>query len=286
MKVNKTKATITTETAISDIRCYNQPSVLNVISLGAGKQSTYMLLTALEGAYNGPYSSRPDFAIFSDTGCEPDYVYSYVEWLKDYVKTKYNFDIITVTAGNIVNDTIAYIEGKASRVAQLPLRLEGDGLVMRQCTNDYKIAPLRRYLQKIRDKRDVILWIGISLDECERVKSSNVGYIQNYYPLVEERVTISEIVHWFKKNGIKQTGKSACLISPFHSDQYWKRFKKQFPAEFEKACEFDDLIRDYPKLRKKAFLSKHLKPLREINFDYQPSLFPELIEECDGLCGL
>lgn len=255
---------------------------LNVISLGAGKQSTYMLLTALEGKYK----TKPDIAVFSDTGCEPNYVYTYVKWLKLYVKERYNFDIITVTAGNILEDTFAYLRGEKSRVAQLPLRLEGDGLVMRQCTNDYKIAPLRRYLQEIRDKKSITLWIGISLDECERMKDSRVGYIQNYYPLIEARVTISEIVQWFKINGIKEPGKSACLICPFHSDQYWKRFKKQFPTEFEKACKFDDAIREYPKLRKKAYLSRHLKPLREIDFDYQPSLFPELIEECDGLCGL
>ena len=67
--------------------CYNQPFI-NVISLGAGKQSSYMLLTALEGAYK----FKPDLAIFSDTGCEPDYVYSYVTWIKDYVKNKYNFE--------------------------------------------------------------------------------------------------------------------------------------------------------------------------------------------------
>ena len=63
-------------------------------------------------------------------------------------------------------------------------------------------------------------------------------------------------------------------------------FKKEFPAEFEKACHFDDQIRIYPKINKKAYISKHLKPLREIDFSYQPSLFPELIEECDGMCGL
>lgn len=34
---------------------------LNVISLGAGKQSTYMLLTALEGKYK----TKPDIAVLA-----------------------------------------------------------------------------------------------------------------------------------------------------------------------------------------------------------------------------
>jgi hypothetical protein len=262
--------------------CYSQPFI-NVISLGAGKQSSYMLLTALEGAYK----YKPDFAIFSDTGCEPDYVYSYVTWLKDYVKSKYDFDIVIVSAGNIVEDTLNYLNGNRSRVAALPLRLSGNGgLIMRQCTNDYKIAPLRKYLQSIRNESKIRLWIGISLDEIERIKDSSVKYIENYYPLIEKQSRIDRIIHWFSENKLREPGKSACLICPFHSDNYWKMFKKQFPAEFEKACQFDDAIRNYPNLKRQTYLSKHLKPLREIDFSMHPSLFPELIEECNGLCGL
>ena len=143
------------KTQLNYTACYQQPFI-NVISLGAGKQSSYMLLTALESAYK----FKPDLAIFSDTGCEPDYVYSYVTWLKDYVKTKYNFDIVIVSAGNLVDDTLNYLDGKKSRVAALPLRLSGNGgLIMRQCTNDYKIAPLRKHLQTIRNGNKIQLWI-------------------------------------------------------------------------------------------------------------------------------
>ena len=258
-------------------------SYLNVISLGAGKQSSYLLLTALQGNYK----FMPDFAIFSDTGCEPDYVYSFLDWLKTYVKDKYNFDIIIVSEGNILNDTIEYLDGKRKRVASLPLRLGNNaGLIMRQCTNDYKIKPLRKYLQTVRNGANVRLWLGISLDEIERMKDSNVNYIENYYPLIENRIRIDGIIEYFRINNLPEPGKSACLICPLHSDNYWKMFKKQFPTEFETACRFDEKIRIYPNLKQKAYLSKHLKPLSEIDFSLSNTLFPELIEECNGLCGL
>ena len=256
--------------------------MIDVISLGAGKQSTYMLLKALEGEYN----HKPDFAIFSDTGCEPKSVNEYLKWLIGYVKEKYNFDIVIVSEGNLMQDTIDYIDGKNKRVASLPLRLDCDGLIMRQCTNDYKIKPLRKHLQSVRNNKKVRLWIGISLDEMQRIRISNVKYIENYYPLIENQIRIDTIVNWYKESGIKEPMKSACLICPFHSDNYWKRFKKVFPKEFEDACKFDDKIRIYPNLKHKAYLSRHLKPLRDINFSYEKSLFPELIEECEGLCGL
>jgi len=256
---------------------------LNIISLGGGKQSSYMLLTALQGKYN----FMPDFAIFSDTGCEPDYVYEYLNWLTDYVKEIYNFQIVKVSEGNLVNDTLEYLAGKRKRVASLPLRLGNDGgLIMRQCTNDYKIKPLRKYVQKIRQGKKVRLWIGISLDEIERMKASNVLYIENYYPLIQKRISIDNIKAWFRQNQLPEPGKSACLICPFHSDNYWKEFKNQFPKEFKKACYFDNLIRNYPNLKNKTYLSKHLKPLAEIDFSIKPNLFSELVEECNGLCGL
>lgn len=262
-------------------RCYNQPFI-NVISLGAGKQSSYMLLTALEGAYK----FKPDFAIFSDTGCEPEITYQFLNWLKDYVKTKYNFDIIIVSKGDIMKDTIDYIDGKKAGNPQIPLRLENGGIMNRHCTGDYKIAPIRKYLQKIRNESKIRLWIGISLDEIERIKQSDVKYIEHYYPLCENRIKIDGIREWFRLNDVPEPIKSSCLICPFHSKQYWQLFKKNFPLEFEKACQFDDKIRNYPKLKSKSYLYKDSKPLRNIDFSQEPSLFPELIEECYGLCGL
>jgi len=256
--------------------------MINIISLGAGKQSSYMLLTALEGKYQ----YKPDLAIFSDTGCEPQYVYDYLEWLKDYVKGKYDFDIVIINGGDLMQDTIDFINGRNRRCATLPFYLSSGGMIRRQCTGDYKIAPIRRYYQKIRNGRQIRQWIGISLDEIQRVKDSIAKYIENYYPLIEKRVTISEIVTWFEKQHMEIPGKSSCIVCPFHSDNYWRRFKKEYPVEFNKICDFDDAIRNRPKLESQCYLHKTLKPLRDIDFSYEPSLFPELIEECDGLCGL
>jgi hypothetical protein len=256
---------------------------LNIISLGAGKQSSYMLLTALEGAYK----YKPDVAIFADTGCEPQYVYTYLDWLIGYVKDEFNFDIIKVSRGNLVTDTIYYLDGKNRRAASIPLFSEiSGGPINRQCTADYKISPVSKYIQSIRKGRRVRKWIGISLDEMQRMKDSPVKYMTHYYPLVEYRITIDAIVNWFKERNLMEPGKSACLICPFHSHAYWQRLKKEFPAEFEVACKFDERIRQLPNMRGKTYLSRKLKPLRDVNYDYEPSLFPELIEECYGLCGL
>lgn len=261
----------------------NIADMIDVISLGAGKQSSYMLLNALEGKFR----YKPDLAIFSDTGCEPQYVYDYLKWLKEYCKNKYDFEIITVSYGNLINDIKDYITGKRKRDPLIPLRLSGNGGMMnRHCTVDYKIAPMRKYLQSIRNGKRVRFWIGISLDEIERMRESPVKYIDHYYPLIENKISIDGILSWYEINNLPEPGKSACLICPFHSWSYWSLLKRFQRKEFEKACEFDDLIRNYPKLRRQTYLSNQLKPLREIDFSKHPTLFPELIDECHGMCGL
>lgn len=253
---------------------------LNVISLGAGKQSSYMLLNALEGKFE----FKPDLAIFADTGCEPKSVYRYFNWLTNHYR---KIPIITVQKGNLLQDVLNYVNGNTQRVSQLPFYLENGGIMPRQCTYDYKIAPIRKHLQKIRNGESIRLWIGISLDEMERMKTSNVKYIQNYYPLIENRIAIDNIIEWFQRKNIPTPPKSSCLICPFHSYKYWSLRKNIDDDEFEMVCDFDDRIRNYPKLKNKAYIYRMRKPLRGNNFILQQArLFPELIEECEGYCGL
>ena len=131
------------------------------------------------------------------------------------------------------------------------------------------------------------LAIGISLDEIERMKESNVKYIINAFPLIESRITISQIIKWYKDNNIDIPQKSACVFCPFHNNHYWRALKEKYPNEFERACQFDEKIRIYPKMRQKLYISRQLIPLRKVDFNKQYTFeFPDLIEECNGLCGL
>ena len=51
----------------------------NIISLGAGVQSSVMALMAAKGEI----TPMPDCAIFADTGWEPKRVYEWLDWLED-----------------------------------------------------------------------------------------------------------------------------------------------------------------------------------------------------------
>ena len=260
----------------------NKSEFLNVLSLGAGRQSSYLLIKSLENKI----LPRVDYAVFADTGNEPSYIYSFLARLQESVWERFRFEINVIKSSDIVEDTVQFCAGLKKSNNSPPFFLSQGGLLRRHCTLHYKIRPVRKFIRSVMDGHPVKLMIGISLDEMERMSVSDVKYIQHVYPLVDSRIRISQILHEFSSFNIGLPAKSSCKICPYHSDIYWYQFKRQFPAEFFEICNFDNSIRNFPSVHSRAYLHKSLIPLGEINFSQPASLFPELIEECSGFCGL
>jgi hypothetical protein len=97
-------------------------------------------------------------------------------------------------------------------------------MVRRQCTREYKITPIRRQVRQLwqaAGQPPVEQWLGISLDEAHRMRTSDVAYITNAYPLVETHMTRKDCVRWLTAHGWTEVPKSACIGCPFRSDARW-----------------------------------------------------------------
>ena len=145
--------------------------MLNIISLGAGVQSTTMALMAA----HGEITPMPDCAIFADTGGEPQAVYDHLDWLRKQLP----YPIHVVSKGNLWNSVATVKRTKDGlrtyTETGIPVHTTGaeePGVGKRQCTRNFKIWPIyqevRRLVGKPRlTKRDGVvaeMWIGISLD--------------------------------------------------------------------------------------------------------------------------
>jgi hypothetical protein len=101
---------------------------LRLLSLGAGVQSTTVLLLACEGAI-----PRFDAALFADTGWEPGAVYAHLRRLRSRA-AEAGIPVLTISAGNIRTDAL----DPKHRFVSMPLHtLNPDGsrgLARRQCT--------------------------------------------------------------------------------------------------------------------------------------------------------
>lgn len=267
---------------------------IHVLSFGAGTQSTAMLLMALKGEFNGVI---PDYIIFSDTGWEQPFTYEWVEKVNRYIKEKYNREIITVSEKSIRADILRAVES-GERLASLPFFTKDEtgkkGMVLRQCTQEYKIDPVKRkirdllgYKPRQRVREIVHMWKGISTDEIQRVKPIADKWIEAEHPLIDiHQMNRSNCIAYVQREGLGTPAKSSCIGCPFHDNGTWLDLKRNDPESFEDACFIDEKIRRLPGLKSEVYLHKSCKPLREVDLNEDQLTFDDFINECEGFCGI
>jgi hypothetical protein len=218
-----------------------------------------------------------------------------LEWLIKE-SAKFGIEVVVTGRGNIRKDVINTVR-HATRSASLPfftLNEDGSkGMVMRQCTKEYKIEPIQKELRKIlgyrprqRIKETVNLWMGISTDEIHRVKPSRMNWIDNKYPLIEKGMNRLDCLTWMVRKGYPEPPKSSCIGCPFHDDQMWLAMKRTDPESWMDAVEFDKTIRDIPTVKGKAYLHRSCVPLDQVDLNENQLEIDWFTEECEGMCGV
>ena len=271
-----------------------------ILNLGAGTQSSVLLLMAERGEL-----PPVDVAIFSDTGWEPKEVYDHLEWLKARcTKTK----IVTVSNGNIYEDAMrSQVRGEKNeegRWASMPYYVKNEGKesagqIRRQCTNEYKITPIVKYIKREllgiekgkRAPKEVVVdqIFGISFDERQRMRRSTERWATFSYPLIEMGWRRQRVIQWAEENYPSKTfPRSACIGCPFHSNAEWQRVKDGPADEWESVVKLDEAIRHADGMNGEVFLHRSMLPIVDIDFrsrsekNGQMDLFEN---ECTGMCG-
>lgn len=86
-------------------------------------------------------------------------------------------------------------------------------------------------------------YLGITLDEVERAKPSEVKWIRHEYPLLDRKMYRSDCELFLKKAGLPIPPKSACIFCPFTSKLRWVEKAKNNRGDFIKAVCIDHFIR-------------------------------------------
>lgn len=268
---------------------------IKYLSLGAGIQSTALLILSNKGTH--PKIPRADVAIFADTGDEPSWVYDNVERLKEWS----DIPVEVVSAGCLSKDVIARHRGELDRCAPIPVFTNKNGettILKRGCTEDYKAKPIEKMVRSLlgyepRQRippNSALALIGISAEENARMRPSKVRWVKRSYPLFDARITRQDCYPIIKAEGLQVPGKSSCRYCPFHNNAYWRELKEKHVDEWEKACQFDEAIRDMSAsgVLQPVYLHRSLQPLREAPIgDDHPELFDPFSfrSECEGICG-
>ena len=247
---------------------------------------------------------KPDAIIFSDTGYESKSVY---EWFENFLKPhieEAKIPLYVVSNGNLKEDAlVSQVRGKkeaGNRSASLPyfvknLETGKEGMIRRQCTNEYKIIPIvrkQRELLGYKPRKRIPpgsceVWKSISIDELQRASISAVKWYYFYYPLIEMGMTRRSCKIWFSEKGYPEPPRSSCLCCPYHNNYEWRNIKINSPDEWQDVVDFDKKIRNSGGMRGQLFLHRKCIPIDEVDLrtseDHgQRNMFDN---ECMGMCG-
>lgn len=143
---------------------------MKIISLGWGVQSFTLAAMSALGELE-----PVDFAIHADTTHEFSGTYEFAKCWTPWLEER---GVKVVTVKNDVSIFQPYNGIMGIRIPAFSLTEKGDaGVTQRRCTQDWKIANIRRWLQANRNGEPVEQWLGISLDEFQRMRESDVKYI-------------------------------------------------------------------------------------------------------------
>lgn len=165
-----------------------------------------------------------------------------------------------------------------------------EGTLRRQCTREYKIDPITRHLRSLGygPKQHVTQYMGISLDEIQRMKPTRIAWQHAAWPLIDKRMTRADCHTWLTDHGWTAP-RSACIGCPYHSDHEWRRIRDTDPDAWADAIAFDEYIRtNLPGLDGEAYLHRQRVPLADVDLTTaedagQTNLFDA---ECEGMCGV
>jgi hypothetical protein len=163
--------------------------------------------------------------------------------------------VIRVSSGNLRTDSI----DPAHRYTSIPYFVRNpdgsEGMGRRQCTSEYKLAPIRRKtrellgakapdFRRVPKGRVAEQWVGFSTDEIGRVSDKfSVSYLRVRYPLLELGMSRKDCERWLRARGWTSVEKSACIGCPFHGNRQWRELRDTRPAEWADAVAFDEAIR-------------------------------------------
>ncbi len=264
----------------------SEAKTVRVLSLGAGVQSSALCYMYERRILDNP----PDFAVFADTQREPMEVYKFFKKLKGDIKS---FPIHVASRGDL-----------GDHPNKIPFFLKHPngkrGMGWRQCTADFKIKVVTKEVRRILGYRPRQRWrhhvemiMGISLDERQREKISQDKWRTNIYPLIDMGRSRGDCLDFLKEIGVSAP-RSACYFCPYRSKREWAEMKRDAPEDFEKACKYDESIRESSvrmgdSANLPQFISHEMIPLRDVDLsqeDKQSELDFGMNNECEGMCGV
>lgn len=214
-----------------------------------------------------------------------------------YLKNTEDDGLFTITEEDKKQQIEMFLDKVDKGIITDYINEKGKGMMMRQCTIEYKIVPLNKKIKLLSDPnkhQPAVVWIGISTDEALRMKESKIGYTVHRWPLVELRMNRQDCIDYLESHNYPVPCRSSCIGCPFHNNEEWKSLNSnevQDVRQFEKDVNLIGLKRKNKESIAKGRIRLHFstEPIDTEPYKKdksQLSLFDEREQVCDGGCWL
>lgn len=258
-------------------------------SFGGGVQSVAALVLAAQGRIDY------DTFLFANVGDDSEYPETMVylrQVAMPYAEAN-NLKIVELykTRKDGTTETLWEKLHRTERSIDIPMRMSNGAPGNRSCTADFKIKVVAKWMRqngatKIKPGE---VGIGISTDEAQRMKPSQLPHIINRYPLIDLMLSRKDCEQLIASAGIPVPPKSSCFFCPFHTVKAWQDLYDNQPELFAKSVALERMINDRRKSigRDSIWLSNKLRPLDEVvngSHKWQMALF-ETEDDGQYSCG-
>lgn len=243
-------------------------------SWGGGVQTIAILALIAQGKL-----PKPELAIMADTGRERSSTWRYFDQHAKPLLDELRIPFV------IAGHELAYVDLYAHNGdLLLPSFTESGGKLGTFCSDKWKKRVVKRKLRNLGygPKQPILLWIGMSLDEIERLKTSSEKWIKNHYPLVfdvpkrryECALTITDF-------GLPEPAQSSCWMCPNITNPEWQDIRDNDPGDFARAISLDRKTRATDK-KGSVYLHRSCIPLDQADLTTKETPLPLL--ECADTC--
>ena len=248
-----------------------------VMNYGGGRQTTAMLILVARGLL-----PRPDRIVIADTGREKTSTWDYRSEVTEPLAQSLGMTI------EIAPRRLAYVDLYSHQGELLLPAYTLTGKLSAFCSTEWKQRVVRRYLKEQHGIGSATAWIGYALDERQRYKPNKedrTGPWYRSFPLLDLNLTKRDCLQIITDFGLPIPPPSSCWMCPNMPNAEWLYVHDNYPADFERACQLDEAIReeDIANGGTGVWLHESRVPLREADLTAPDRKDP--IRQCGlGMC--
>lgn len=216
-----------------------------VVSFSGGKDSTAMLLRLLE------LKQQIDEVVYCDTYKEFPQMYRHIEKVKKIVEeagVKFTTLKHDLTFDQWLLDYEPKRRDPQAFFAKYGADAKGKGWAtsrVRWCTGELKTKLMDRYINNLKKKFNVIMYIGLAADEVKRLERAHNKQENHVHPLAEWGWSEADCLQYCYSLGFDWEGlynifnRVSCWCCPLQPLEELRKLRKHFPQLWQELRDLD-----------------------------------------------